>query len=47
MIDSFHPVYVEPYYLLLMNANFVDRPELIPGLFYGLKKIEKSLITLN
>jgi hypothetical protein len=40
---TFHPDYVDPYYLLLMNANFVSRPEHIPGLFNGLKKIEKEL----
>lgn len=40
---TFHPDYVDPYYLLLMNANFVIRPDEIPGLFNGLKKIEKEL----
>lgn len=40
---TFHPDYVNPYYLLLMNANFVRYPAEIPGLFNGLKKIEKEL----
>jgi hypothetical protein len=40
---TFHPEYVDPYYLLLMNANFVREPESIPGLFSGLKKVEKEL----
>jgi len=40
---TLHPDYVAPYYLLLMNANFVRESENIPGLFNGLKKIEKEL----
>jgi len=40
---TFHPLYVDPYYLLLMNANFVREPEKAPDLFNGLKKIEKEL----
>jgi len=40
---TFHPVYVDPYYSLLMNANFVREPEKVPELFNGLKKIEKEL----
>lgn len=40
---TFHPVYVDPYYLLLMNANFVREPKRVTELFNGLKKIEKEL----
>ena len=30
---TFHPEYVAPYYELLMNANFVNQPDRISGLF--------------
>ncbi|NBW38400.1 MAG: hypothetical protein EBR30_25925 [Cytophagia bacterium] len=44
---TFHPEYVEPYYGLLMNANFVGQPDSTPRLFNGLKKIEKELDTFQ
>src|SRR5688572_128744 len=40
---TFHPVYVNPYYGLLMNANFVRETEQVPKLFQGLRTIEKEL----
>jgi len=44
MIDyTFHPKYVEPYYLLLMNANFIRDPEKAPDLFRNLKLISSEL----
>ncbi|MFD0997851.1 DUF6000 family protein [Ohtaekwangia kribbensis] len=44
MIDyTFHPKYVEPYYLLLMNANFIREPEKAPDLFRNLKLLSREL----
>lgn len=44
MIDyTFHPKYVEPYYLLLMNANFIREPEKAPDLFRNLKLLSAEL----
>jgi hypothetical protein len=44
MIDyTFHPKYVEPYYLLLMNANFIREPEKAPDLFRNLRLLSHEL----
>jgi hypothetical protein len=44
MIDyTFHPKYVEPYYLLLMNANFIRDPEKAPDLFRDLRQLSLEL----
>lgn len=44
MIDyTFHPKYVEPYYLMLMNANFIREPEKAPDLFRNLRLLSHEL----